>query len=206
MNPRIFFVLVALTGLTAAALLSCGCSDDSGLRAAKTTSVANDKAEEPSHVPPLVVDKNAPLLLDEPAERQTHSPAATADALTDNFACFVCHANYKAEPLVGWHAAVNLGCVTCHGKSYAHRNDENNTTPPDIMYPVDEIDRSCRKCHTTHNVPAAKVIVRWQQRRSNKTHLKIIVCTDCHGTHRLKLRTVQWDKKTGKLLRSSRTP
>ena len=29
-------------------------------------------------------------------------------------------------------------------------------------------------------------------------------CTDCHGDHRLRLRTVRWDKKTGKLLRSGK--
>jgi hypothetical protein len=45
-------------------------------------------------------------------------------------------------------------------------------------------------------------VARWQQRRPGKTDPKTTVCTDCHGEHRLKLRTVQWDKTTGKLLRT----
>ncbi|MHC4808660.1 MAG: cytochrome c3 family protein [Planctomycetota bacterium] len=146
------------------------------------------------------------MLLDEPGEGETEksSAAATAGAVAENDACFVCHANYREEPLVGWHAEANIGCVACHGKSYAHRNDENNTTPPDIMYPVDKIDRSCRKCHATHDVPAEKVVVVWLQRYPNKTHPKTIICTDCHGDHRLELRSVRWDKRTGKLRRGNK--
>ncbi len=29
---------------------------------------------------------------------------------------------------------------------------------------------------------------------------KMGVCTDCHGEHRLKVRTRRWDKETGKLV------
>ncbi len=208
MNQRIFSVLVALAELTAAALLSCGRTNESELRIVKITSVGNGEAKEPTALPPLVIDKDAPLLLDEPAESERHSPAATTRALKDNAACFVCHANYREEPLAGWHAAHNVGCVDCHWPSYAHRNDENNTTPPDRMYPTDEIDQACRKCHASHDVPAAKVIACWQSARReadpDKTNTKAIVCTDCHGDHRLKLRSVRWNKKTGELLRSGK--
>jgi len=208
MNQRIFSVLVALAGLTAAALLSCGRTDDSGIHVVKITSPVGDEAEEPTAPPPLVIDKDAPLLLDEPTESEKHAPAATTRALTDNAACFVCHANYREEPLASRHAAANVACVDCHGPSYAHRNDENNTTPPDVMYPADEIDQACRKCHASHDVPAAKVIACWQSARReadpDKTNTETIVCTDCHGNHRLRLRSVRWDKKTGKLLRSSK--
>ena len=150
--------------------------------------------------PPLVIDKDAPLLLDGPAESEMHSSGATTRALKDNAACFVCHANYREEALASGHAESDVGCGDCHGPSYAHRNNENNTTPPDRMYPADAIDQSCRKCHTTHDVPAAKVITRWQQHYPDKTNTETIICTDCHGDHRQKLRTVRWDKKTGKLL------
>jgi hypothetical protein len=206
MNPRLFMVLVVLTVIASTVLLSCGRVSDSEPFATEATSAGEDKAEELSALPSLVVDKNAPLLLKEPTENEKSFPAAATRAGADNTACFVCHAGYGEEPLTGWHAIANVGCVDCHGKSYPHRNDENNTTPPDIMYPADGIDLFCQKCHTSHDVPAAKVVARWQQRRSDKTDLKVTVCTDCHGDHRLKLRSVQWDKKTGKLLRSVRAP
>jgi hypothetical protein len=100
------------------------------------------------------------------------------------------------------------------------------------MYPASEIDKSCQKCHTSHDVQPAEVVRRWQQRTGDKKtevlckkchedhdipaaavvrkwqkqsgqkiYEKPIVCTDCHGKHRLKMRSVRWDKKTGKLLR-----
>ena len=204
MNQRIFLVLVALAGLAAAALLSCGRTNDSGIPTGKITSPVSDEAKEPTAPPPLVFDKDAPLLLDEPGESEKHSLASTTRALKDNIACFVCHANYREEALASQHTEGNVGCVDCHGPSYAHRNDENNITPPDRMYPADKVDQACRKCHSTHDVPAAKVIACWQQRYADKTTTGTIVCTDCHGDHRLEVRTVRWDKKTGKLLRSGK--
>jgi hypothetical protein len=84
--------------------------------------------------------------------------------------------------------------------SYAHRNDENNTTPPDIMYPTDVIDSACEVCHESHNVPARDVIARLQERCPGESDPERAICTDCHGRHRLEIRTVRWDKKTGKLL------
>ena len=171
MRGRLFFVI-----LTAAALAGC-----------------NRPGSRQASPPPLIVDTNSPLLLDEP---DVSAAAATPGA--DNSACFVCHVNYQTEVLAATHARANIGCADCHGRSQAHCNDENNTTPPQIMYPVEQIDESCRHCHMDHDVPPAKVVARWQQ-RSKQTRLKTAVCTDCHGSHCLKLRTVRWDKKTGKL-------
>jgi len=204
MSRGVFSVLIALMGLSGAALLSLGCSDSTESGITKIESPASDKADEPGSLPPLVVDKDAPLLLDEPAEAEEPAVSASAGTMADNSACFVCHANYKEEVLAARHAAENVGCVDCHGKSYAHRNDENNTTPPDVMYPADSIDRSCRKCHGSHDAAAAEVIARWQKRCPNKANPETIICTDCHGNHRLKLRSVRWDRKTGKLLPSKK--
>ena len=146
--------------------------------------------------PPLVVDKDAPLLLD-----GTAKPTRKATrAATENQACFVCHANYEEEPLAALHAHENVGCTDCHGKSFPHRNDENNTTPPDVMYPSSAIVAACRECHETHDAPAEKVVARWLARCPQKEDAKALVCTDCHGQHRLKIRTVRWDKKTRKLI------
>jgi len=151
-------------------------------------------AGEAKGPPPLVVGKDAPTLPGGPGEAKPKGKVA------DNGACFVCHANYKAEPLALDHAKQKLGCAGCHGPSDAHCNDENNTTPPDTLFPADRIDPACRKCHATHDAPAAKVIARWRERCPTKTDPATIVCTDCHGRHRLRVRTVRWDKRTRKLL------
>ena len=143
---------------------------------------------------PLVVDKSAPLLLDEPSKKKDES------FLTINQACFVCHDNYREESLMRVHAKEEIACMECHGDSVAHRNDEDNITPPDVMYPLDTIDEACQECHDTHDAPASKVVARWQERCPQKTDVSKIVCTDCHGTHRLESRTVRWDKRTGKLI------
>ena len=121
--------------------------------------------------------------------------------MADNLACYCCHANYKEEPLAQEHAKANIGCVKCHGESFAHRNDEDNITPPDVMFPPQRIAENCGPCHAGHDVPAVAVVARWQE-RCPKTDPERIVCTDCHGHHRLASRQVRWDKTTGKLLGS----
>ncbi len=54
------------------------------------------------------------------------------------------------------------------------------------------------------DVSPNKVIAWWAERSQGKTDPDKIVCTDCHGKHRMEVRTVVWDKKTGKLLRTNR--
>ena len=146
---------------------------------------------------PLKVDKGAPLLLND-AAGPTKKPGAAKHA--DNSSCFVCHGNYQEESMAVAHALADVGCVKCHGNSFAHRNDEDNVTPPDTMYAEADIAANCANCHETHNAPAAKVIAKWQARCPVKTNPTELLCTDCHGEHRLKFRTVWWDKKTGKLV------
>jgi hypothetical protein len=151
--------------------------------------------------PPLVVDTSAPLLLDEPREGQK---AETSGAAAANASCFVCHANYRAEFLVDRHAKAGVGCAHCHGDSLMHKNDENNTTPPETMYAADKIDPFCRGCHTAHDVSPGKVVVRWMERGLDKIDPDELVCTHCHGDHRMKVRTVIWDKTSGELVRTNR--
>jgi hypothetical protein len=118
--------------------------------------------------------------------------------------CNDCHMGYIGEPLALAHAKAGMSCDSCHGRSRAHYSDESNTTPPDKMYPADKIDPFCQGCHHTHDVPAGKVVALWIKRNSDKTNPDKIVCTDCHGEHRMKVRTVIWDKETGKRLRTNR--
>ncbi len=153
--------------------------------------------EKPGGLPPLEVGKDAPRLTDEPTGEPKEKPSGP---VADNSSCFVCHNNYHDEPLAVIHANGNVGCIDCHGKSLAHRNDEDNITPPDIMYPAERIDAACNDCHDSHDAPARDVIAMWQKRCPQKTDPKQLVCTDCHGEHRLERRVVEWDKRTGKLL------
>ncbi len=185
-------------------ILSCTPTIDSENINTKTTAVTADEPKKAGGPPPLVVDTSAPLLLDEPTEEQQKSAAIVNEATSENAACFVCHANYRTEFLVSRHARANIGCVNCHGESTAHRNDENNTTPPEKIFPTDEIEPFCRKCHQSHNVSPGKIVARWLERNLNKTDAEQIVCTDCHGEHRMKVRTVIWDKKTGKLISTNK--
>ena len=143
--------------------------------------------------PPLKLD----AYLD---EKLPEAPKDKVKLKVDNFACYVCHGNYDGEELVVSHGKEAIGCIDCHGKSYDHRNDEDNITPPDKMYPLEEVDAMCADCHDEHIADARKVIERWQERCPKKTDPKAIVCTDCHYQHRLARRMVRWDKKTGKLL------
>ena len=163
-------------------------------------------AKPPAKAPPLPalkVDKSAPLLLDEPAAKEAKSEAF----LRINDACFVCHGNYREEPMAVSHAKEDVSCIDCHGASLAHRNDEDNITPPDKMYPFTKIEAGCQAdCHDTHDAPAREVLKRWQERCPQKTDYAQIVCTDCHGFHRLARRSVRWDKDTGALLMRAPKP
>ena len=75
-------------------------------------------------------------------------------------------------------------------KNDEHRADEDGFTAPEKMFAKDKIVAMCStaECHPKHSdtVTAAD--------------LKAQVCTDCHGSHRMKVRIRVWDKETGKLL------
>jgi len=143
--------------------------------------------------PPLSLDGYLDEKLPDAAPHKSKSKV-------DNQPCYVCHGNYDGEELVKTHAKEKIACIDCHGESHAHRNDEDNITPPDKMYCLADVDKLCAKCHKNHDVPAREVLQLWQQRCRAKTDPKQIVCTDCHFQHRLRFRTVWWDKKTGKLV------
>lgn len=201
MKRSVCIVVSVLTLIAAALFLGCRRVSDSQVEQLK---VASDNDLQPGRaggLSPLVVDADAPLLLDEPPDTENLSASATTRAAGRNVACFVCHANYQDEALVGWHAAADVGCAECHGKSHPHCNDENHRTPPDKMFPPDEIRAFCAKCHPTHDVPAEKLGERRIRRGLNVNNDQALVCTDCHGDHRLNRRSVRWDKKNGNLIR-----
>lgn len=190
-----------LKGLLAAALVGAAAWAPLWMRYAWPAAAppGGAAASQPSGPPPLEVDEGAPLLLDKPIVQQP-VPGTPDKPPADNSACYVCHANYQAESLVASHVVEGTGCVQCHGESTAHRNDENNITPPDIMFSRERIERGCIECHPTHDVPPKKVLAVFRERCPKDVDWESIACTDCHGEHRLKVRTVRWDKRTGQLL------
>jgi hypothetical protein len=205
MKVRVWVVLSATLSIAAliVAMIGAGGWEFRGLpvAAAAEKTAETKTVAKPKGPPPLVISKDAPLLLEEPKAK----PAAKfvlklpGQKVADNEPCFVCHTNYREESMAVSHANANHGCVECHGESTAHRNDEDNITPPDIMLGGADIAKNCAKCHEEHNAPADKVIAMWQEKCPARTNPKEMLCTDCHGQHRLKFRTVWWDKKTGKL-------
>jgi len=127
------------------------------------------------------IKKEPLLLLEEGTNAQDVAPPA--GPVADNSRCHVCHINYQDEQLAVVHARANIGCEKCHGSSDAHCGDEDNITPPDIMYPAEKVNSFCKDCHPTAKLGGGKKY-----------------CTDCHGDHRLGYRTRRWDKTTGKLI------
>lgn len=205
---RYSVTVISLT-FAAIALGSWHPSDDGDSAADKSSLHHADKsADKPESVQesalddePLLLLEEDPLLLD---DEPSKSSGATA-SMTDNSRCHVCHLNFATEKIALIHARQKIGCADCHGDCDAHIDDESWAsggagTPPDVMYPREQIDAACAKCHDSHDVPPRLVLQRWQERCPDRTKPSQITCTDCHGEHRVnpKLRKAWWDKKTGK--------
>jgi hypothetical protein len=115
----------------------------------------------------------------------------------DNSRCHVCHINYDEEELALNHELGGVSCENCHGASDAHCSDENNITPPDIMYSKASVNPSCMKCHPKDAIKEVDHHKPLLSGTANKTKY----CTNCHARdHRIPVRIVRWDKTTGKLL------
>jgi sugar phosphate isomerase/epimerase len=126
-----------------------------------------------------------------------HWKAQKEHAPADNFFCYVCHLNYQEEDLAKTHQAAGVGCETCHGMSDKHSEDEDNVTPPDIMYSETGIVPFCLECHAKEDLIEKKPHTKLFSGEAKN----VKTCTSCHGKeHRLEVRTRKWDKQTGKML------
>lgn len=125
-------------------------------------------------------------------------PVAIADDVepADNSYCYVCHYNYTEDKLTLNHEAAGIGCESCHGKSDRHSADEDGLIPPDAMFPRDRINAYCMTCHGAEAIAAVAA----HEDVFDTDQKDRPVCTDCHGKHRLTVRTRIWDKQTGALL------
>jgi Doubled CXXCH motif (Paired_CXXCH_1) len=114
--------------------------------------------------------------------------------VANNSRCLVCHINFAEEPFALAHAQANIACEQCHGASKAHAGDEDNVTPPEIMFPKAKVNAACLKCHGRAQLSDTHKPVLDGTETANK------YCTDCHGEHRIRHRSRNWNKETGKLL------
>lgn len=123
--------------------------------------------------------------------------------------CNACHYGFAEESLARTHELAGIGCERCHGESERHRSDEDNVTPPEIMYPKDKINPTCMMCHPRHEIQhvahhhkllagAKTALDSPEKAEGHGTY-----CTDCHGKdHRINVRTIRWNKATGELLKN----
>jgi len=182
------------------ALILFGCKDSSShgqnppANEDVPPAVKNSGSRTEPAAPKLTIkpDEEPLLLLDEPPAEELPPPEGP---VADNSRCHVCHMNYEDEELAVTHARANIGCEQCHGSCDAHCGDEDNVTPPDIMYPLEKINSSCMVCHTRESIDAEQ-----HQPLFDGTATENKYCTDCHGNHRLAYRTRRWNRTTGKLI------
>lgn len=152
----------------------------------------------PSHREPATANSGEPpLLLDDPPLVLEGQPGGVGGGgafgpLANNSRCHVCHLNYETEELAVAHARADLGCEACHGASDAHCSDEDNITPPDILFPEARIEPFCTECHDS--------LGEGHERERARAAPGKPLCTDCHGDHRLSHRTRRWDRVTGELI------
>ncbi len=130
----------------------------------------------------------------------------------DNSYCNVCHANFEEENLVMIHQEVGVGCETCHGISMKHSEDENNVTPPDIMWASFRINRRCMTCHLREDLLQGSKAETHQPFFDRLDHPETSkednkYCSSCHASkHQVPHRTRIWDRETGKLLKQTGGP
>jgi hypothetical protein len=120
--------------------------------------------------------------------------------------CAACHYGFDEEKLARSHEKAGIGCERCHGESERHRSDEDNVTPPEIMYPKEKINPTCMMCHPRHEIEhvghhkrllaGAKTIFDSDSEKPRRQ----MYCTTCHARHhRINVRTIRWNKATGEL-------
>ncbi|UCC98085.1 MAG: hypothetical protein JSW66_19840 [Phycisphaerales bacterium] len=121
--------------------------------------------------------------------------------------CIACHYGFDEEKLAARHKQAGIGCERCHGESERHRSDEDNVTPPEIMYPRDKINPTCMMCHPRHEIQHVahheKLLAgaRTALDSTSQSHGHGLYCTSCHAKeHRINVRTIRWNKATGELL------
>ncbi len=150
-------------------------------------------------------EKTEEVPIEQQAKAEPVAEQAEHELFVANPFCAVCHYGFDEEELALNHELAGIGCERCHGESERHRSDEDNITPPEIMYPKARINPTCMMCHprgeinhVSHHKPllaGAKTIF------DTEAASRKIYCTGCHAErHRINVRTILWNKATGELL------
>lgn len=144
--------------------------------------------------------------VDKSAAEEPVAEEVVEKTFTANIFCAACHYAFGDEELAKAHEEVGIGCERCHGESERHRSDEDNVTPPEIMYPKDKINPTCMMCHPRHeieHVPAHGILLAGAKTifDSDSDSDSQMYCTTCHAKeHRINVRTTRWNKATGEIL------
>jgi len=170
--------------IVAVCVILTSCSQEESVCEPETNGGPKTQPEVKGEALLLLEDEPLLLLDDESGVDQPDSPQA------DNSRCFVCHINYMQEDIALIHARANIGCADCHGQSDEHIADESwasggNGTAPEIMYPRPKINTSCMGCHPKEKLDA-------DEHKPLFANFEKMVCTDCHGEHRLEVRKCKW--------------
>jgi len=144
---------------------------------------------------------------DASVEKPVSEEPAQEKTFTANQFCAACHYAFGEEELALAHEQVGIGCERCHGESERHRSDEDNATPPEIMFPKDKINPTCMMCHPRHaieHVPSHNLLLAGAKTifdSDSDAAASPMYCTTCHAKdHRINVRTIRWNKATGELL------
>jgi hypothetical protein len=145
--------------------------------------------------------------VERPAAGEPVGQQAVEKTFTANEFCAACHYAFGEEKLARTHQQAGIGCERCHGESERHRSDEDNVTPPEIMFPKNKINPTCMMCHPRHeikHVPTHGVLLGGAKTifdSDSDDDGPQITCVFCHAKkHRINLRTIRWNKATGELL------
>jgi len=145
-----------------------------------------------------------------PIEQQTEAGLVDEQAeqkfVVANPFCTVCHYGFEWVDLALSHKLAGIGCERCHGESERHRSDENNVTPPEIMYPKAKINPTCMMCHPRDEINHIKdhkpLLAGAKTVFDTEDVSQKVYCTGCHAKgHRINVRTIRWNKATGELLK-----
>jgi hypothetical protein len=202
-RPQVVTVVVFVMG-SLLLIFAANCSferkttDETSLRQAEEISVGQQAKEETTK------EETEEVSIEQQAEGKPAEERAEEKPFVANLFCSACHYAFSDEELALNHERVGIGCERCHGESERHRSDEDNITPPEIMYPKAKINPTCMMCHPRGNIKHvsehASLLAGAETIFDESTDPKQY-CTDCHGKeHRMNVRTIRWNKATGELL------
>jgi len=136
------------------------------------------------------------------------SACGAAEKPDSNAQCLVCHGDLRREPIAAKHLEAAVTCVTCHGESAEHIQDEMQMTTPDRLFGRKEVESACSSCHagpgkiyrrSDHKDPnTVKAFYRkWlgRVRPNGRVITADSICTDCHGLHNVGAGAVEAEDK-----------